>query len=150
MEATHDPATDSALFEAKSNEFFDSYGILRVSDAPTGVGFLSIVDELLEAFAKEIEGQGLFFTDDFVLKLGSAIGESYRHIFVGEWRYSSKQERWVVAFHSPNGSVYEINVFNKLIKRLENGMEDSIGYHYEMTKKMYLEEYEQMNPNSNS
>jgi len=147
MQETQDPTTNVALFESKSYEFFDSYGFPHVVDAATGVGFLSFVDEMLDAFQKELEGQGLFFTEDVVLKLGSAIGESYRRIFTGQWQYSARQERWVVAFHSPNGSVYEINVFNKLIKRLENGAEDSIGYHFEMTKKMYLEEYEELQAN---
>ncbi len=67
--------------------------------------------------------------------IGAYIGEVISRNLHGQW-IENNNGRWVVEIIATDGSKMEANVFYKTQKRLTNGMEDSLGYYYQMMKQM--------------
>jgi hypothetical protein len=67
--------------------------------------------------------------DSVIILFGSFLGEAIKNTLGGEWAELDGQ--WFIRL-----SDAQINVFNKVKKRLLNGEEDSISYFYRMLKQM--------------
>ena len=75
--------------------------------------------------------------DAIVQIFGAYLGEVLVRTLDGRW--AEKDGRWVVEISLPNGDTAQANVFYKVQKRFENGMEDSLGYYYAVMKKVHEE-----------
>ena len=75
--------------------------------------------------------------ESIVKIIGAYIGEVIVRHLQGQW--AEGDGRWVVEFPLPDGSIGKANVFYKTQNRFTNGMEDSLGYYYQMIKRMHEE-----------
>jgi len=73
--------------------------------------------------------------DQVIILFGSYLGEAIRLTLGGEW--AEREGQWFIKFGDA-----DINVFNKVHKRLLNGEEDSLGYFYQMLKKMKEKDFD--------
>ena len=140
MDITQDPSINAVVFTQKAKEFFVNNKTPEFTSTVEAGAMISAADPLVDIYVQKLTAEGVTYSDQLILEFGSALGEAYKMLFLGEWNFSPSQERWVILFTSPKGSLYEVNIFNKLRKRFDNGMEDSIQYYFDMLKKMYLEE----------
>lgn len=131
MDETRNTSSTPQSFAKHAGTFFASFGIRPVATRSEALGFIQAVDQVVDIMQERLLKQGATFSEKAVLDLGSALGEAFRMAFGGTWRYSQAQDRWVIAGTSTKGDEVEFNVFNKLEKRIENGMEDSIQHYFE-------------------
>jgi hypothetical protein len=140
MDRTRDPRAFSEFFTEQAENWFARNKTPEFTSTDEAIGMISAADGLVDIYLSQLAVDNSTYSDYLILEFGSAIGEAFKMLFLGEWQYSEPQGRWLIAFTSPQGSIYEINIFNKLQKRFDNGMEDSIQYFYDTFKKMYLDE----------
>lgn len=140
MDNTKNPQTNSDVFITKAAEFFRVNSLPACVSSEETVGFITAVDELIDVFLRQFAEEHLAPSEEFVLQLGSALGTAFLMLFNGEWHFSPSQNRWVVRYPMPQGDMYEVNVFNKIEKRLKNGDEDSISYMFNELRAAYLKE----------
>lgn len=98
--------------------------------------FIETFDGAVDALVSEMKDMVTTYSDETILLFGSALGEAFRIVFDASWKYSDTQERWVVSRRTFKGDNVDFNVFNKIEKRIENGMDDSIGYYFVVNKKI--------------
>lgn len=131
MEETRNPNLDPQIFAQRSGNFFTSFGLPSFTSAEEASGFIEAIDQVVDILAQRLASENATFSDELVFDLGSALGEAFRTALnATEWRYSPKQNRWVIAGRTTTDDI-EFNVFNKLEKRIANGMEDSIWQYYQ-------------------
>lgn len=95
---------------------------------------IALLDPMIENnWGAEVPSQ----LDAMVQIIGAYVGEVIVRNLQGEW--AQADGRWVVEFAIPHGSTANANVFYKTHNRFINGMEDSLGYYYQMMKKMKQE-----------
>ena len=140
MNPTQDPTNTSDFFRGKADAWFEIYGMPKFTDVQEAIGIRQSADSLVDIYQNQLRAEDVTYSEELVLQFGSVLGEALKKLFTGEWHYSAQQERWVVFATFPMGSEIELNIFNKLEKRFENGMEDSIEYFYDGIKNLYLEE----------
>jgi|GEM_PF-2359066 len=140
MNPTQDPQTDASFFTACAEDWFLNNKTPKFATTHEAIGLIQAADPLVDIYQRQLEEAGATYSDRLILEFGSALGEAFRLLFIGEWKYSASQERWVISFTTPQGSTSEINIFYKLQKRFDNGMVDSVGFLFEGVRKMYLEE----------
>ena len=140
MDETRDPNLSSAFFAEKTRDFFAPMDVPNPANAQQAEEFINAIDVTVDALTNHLRETGLTFSDTTILYFGSPLGEALRILFNGAWRFSEKQERWVVECLAKNGGRVEMNVFRKIEKRIENGMEDSISFYLEGIKKIMTAE----------
>ncbi len=129
-----DKSIDPGIFSDINGRFIELEKKRGRSDASNSPDYLeSIEGEIIDQM-KEINQPigGIIFT------LGSFLGETLIKNLGGEWKWSPKQNRWVVSVKTSGGYEMEFNVFRKVENRVNHGAEDSLDHFYKMTK-MVLE-----------
>lgn len=139
MDTTRDPSISPDLFAEYATQFFETYMLPPFKNPEEAVGLVYIMDTLVDAITNTMKEKGLVYTPETILVFGSPLGEALRMIFSADWVFSERQDRWVLAFTLPNNDRVELNPFNKLEKRIENGMEDSITYWLQASAKTFSE-----------
>ncbi len=139
MDTTRDPSISPDLFSEYTAQFFEVYTIPPFTNPEEAVGLVYIMDTLVDAITDTMKKQNLLYTPETILIFGSPLGEALRMIFSADWVFSERQDRWVLAFTLPNNDRVELNPFNKLEKRIENGMEDSINYWLQSSVKTFTQ-----------
>ena len=131
-EITRNPEIEPTLFNKLAELLFNDLpaGIEMFKTKDTAVGFVRAMDSVVESSTANDNK----ISQERFLQLGSAVGEAFIIIFGGKWKFSEQQMRWVVACSAKNGDIIDVNVFNKLRKRIENGEEDSISYFFDNNK----------------
>lgn len=140
MDITHDPNAEAEYFTQRAKDWFSNNKVPEFTNTDEAIGMISAADRLVAIYIKQLEDAHSTYTSELITEFGSALGEAFKMLFLGEWKFSNTQNRWVVTFVSPAGSTYDINIFHKLEKRFENGMEDSIQYLFDGLKSMYLQQ----------
>jgi len=128
VETTRNKTLNPEYFTEIFTDYFTSLGHEPFASTDDAIQYIYAVDNILNNAAETLDS----IDASSYVQIGCALGEAFIKVFDGVWFYSEKPQRWVVRFS--NGSdVIEQNVFNKLEKRIQNGMEDSITYSYEAT-----------------
>lgn len=136
MDETRNPNLSPEFFAEKTKEFFATMNVPSPENAQQAQEFINALDGTINALTAHLRENGLTYSDNTILYFGSPLGEAFGILFNGSWKFSEKQGRWVVECRASNGDEVEINVFRKVEKRIENGMEDSISYYLEGIKKV--------------
>ncbi len=139
MDQTRNPELSPELFAERTAQFFDTYQLPPFTTVEEAVNFVMVMDTLVDAICESMKQLEMSYTPETILIFGSPLGEAMRMIFQAVWIFSPKQDRWVLTFETPSGDRMELNVFNKLEKRIDNGMEDSITYYLQGMTKILLE-----------
>lgn len=136
MDETRDRNLNPAFFAEKTRDFFAPMHVPNPTNAKQAEEFIDAMDVTVDALTDHLRDTGLTYSNTTILYFGSPLGEAFRILFNGIWRFSEKQERWVVECLAKNGDKVEINVFRKIEKRIENGTEDSISFYLEGIKNI--------------
>ncbi|MBP7741112.1 MAG: hypothetical protein KA104_00275 [Candidatus Pacebacteria bacterium] len=139
MDQTRNPELSPELFAQRTAQFFETYQLPPFTTVEEAVNFVMVMDTLVDAICDSMKQLEMSYTPETILIFGSPLGEAMRKIFQAVWIFSPAQDRWVLAFETPKGEMMELNVFNKLEKRIDNGMEDSITYFLQGTTKMLVD-----------
>lgn len=139
MDITRDPRTSPVIFRESYEKFFSSLHIPLFTTAEQAADAISILDQIVDAIEKRIKEEGLTYSEETILRIGSVIGEASKVCFNGLWYWSEKQGRWVIRYSTVNKDITEANVFRKVEKRFELGMEESIQQFFQMQSKIYRE-----------
>lgn len=110
----HFGTENAALLRRLAIEYFDL-------EIPEGIAGLEVLDELVVSRLRP-DGHMLPWT---VLMLGSFFGETLIALYGGEWRIEGKQTGDVTVEIRHGDRVSRANVFGKVMKLFENGIEDS-------------------------
>lgn len=140
MNPTQDPHTDASFFTSCAEDWFLNNKTPKFATTHEAIGLIQAADPLVDIYQRQLKEENATHSDQLILEFGSAIGEAFKMLFIGGWKYSDAQERWVISFTTPQGSTSEINIFYKLQKRFDNGMVDSIQFLFDGMRNMYLEE----------
>ena len=138
MDETRDSNLDPAFFKEKTREFFAPMHVTNPEDAKQAEEFINALDATADVLTAHLRETGLTYSDTTILYFGSPLGEAFRILFNGAWIFSQKQGRWVIKCLAQNGDEIEINVFRKIEKRIENGIEDSISFYLASIKKLMI------------
>ncbi|KKS96409.1 hypothetical protein A3B05_02795 [Candidatus Giovannonibacteria bacterium RIFCSPLOWO2_01_FULL_43_160] len=136
VDATRNHNKDGNYFSEKANGFLAALNIPMFVSKKDAVEFIESFDPTIDALVQSMEESGAAYSTETILLFGSTLGEAFRIVFGGQWHFSEKQERWVVVCKMKDGSDIEMNIFLKTEKRIVNGMEDSVTYYFQLTKKM--------------
>lgn len=140
MNETRDPKQDPQFFSSTAQHFVDQLELPMFKTKEEANGFIRALDNTIDVLVAHMQENNMNYSDSTILNFGSVLGEAFRVVFGGQWKFSEGQNRWVIVTKTKDGSRAEINVFNKLQKRIENGMEDSITYYFQMLQKTLVGE----------
>ena len=135
MDQTRNPNITPDYFLEQAAECLVTFSLPPFTNPEEAVAFIETADILADALIERMQKDGSTYSEKTILLFGSPIGEAFRRLLGGEWKFSPKQNRWVIAVTLDDGAVAEFNVFNKFEKRLTNGMEDSILYFLQAAPK---------------
>lgn len=136
----NDHADDSRL-GAENDEFLRLLAEFRPPSAGSFVNSresLAFVEDKFDEVVNFLRSKGEE-QDRVVALVGSFLGETLVRTLGGSWRWSLKEDRWVVALRSAEGDSIEANVFRKVENRIRNGKEDSLLHFYDMMVKVVQE-----------
>ncbi len=136
MDETRDKSKDANYFLDYAKRFFVTLKIPMFQEKESALGFVDSLDPTIDLLTDSLKESGYSYSIETILLLGSSLGEAFRLIFNGQWSFSEKQGRWIIAIQTKDGSSMEMNVFRKIENRIINGMEDSILYYYQSTKSL--------------
>ena len=136
MEETQDPNKGKDFFLGIAKSFLKLLNLPMITTKEDAEGLIAGFDPMVDELTKSMKETGNLYSSETILLLGSALGEAFILSFGGEWHYSEKQKRWVILAPMKDGTNAELNVFRKVLNRVENGMEDSISFYFESTKKI--------------
>jgi len=140
MDETRNKNLNPVFFVEKAQELFRILNNSIFKDKNKAEEFIKSFDIIVDTLIAQMKESGTVYTKETILLFGSSLGEAFCIVFNGNWKYSEKQQRWIISCNTKDGDPAELNVFHKLEKRIENGMEDSISYYFDVNKKLLLGE----------
>lgn len=87
------------------------------------------LDEMVEGIGKPKN------LELMILLFGSFLGEAFRHMYNGRWKWDERHKSWAVTYPLGKGGEDGAFVFAKVEKRFKNGKEDSLSFYAEVTDK---------------
>lgn len=142
MDQTRNPDTAPEMFAQKAAEFFSLFQFDIFTTKKRAEEFINALDKINDNFRAQILTTESTYSEEMTLLLGSAFGEALRLVLDGQWKYDTKQERWVISRAAQNGDLVDMNVFHKIEKCLSRDSDDSISYYFGMLKSVLAGEME--------
>ena len=136
LDQTKDESLKPDFFTEEAARFFAALNVPIFKSKEQAGDFIETFDATIDTLVSEMKDMATTYSDETILLFGSALGEALRIVFDASWEYSDAQNRWVISRKTLKGDKVEFNVFRKLKKRIENGMDDSIGYYFVVNKKI--------------
>lgn len=135
---TRDPKASPEVFVQAAHEFMSRTSVAMPKSAEEAYALVDAFDGLIDVLNDQMKSAGQTYTEKTILIFGGLLGEAFRLIFQGSWYFSVKQNRWVIRVLVDQEEI-EMNVFNKIEKRLTRGMEESIRYYFDGIVSMFLQ-----------
>jgi len=132
--ATRDKSLTAGQFRSFAELFFKQNQLEMFTTKEEAEGILGDADSIANVLhvLDDVEN-----VKNSMLMIGSIFGEALILTLNGNWKYSDRQERWVIECVNVKGEVMEFNIFNKLEKYFENGDVDSLNYYFAQSFKLF-------------